>query len=437
MVAVAEGEPADVVVVNTCTVTRRADQEARQLVRRIAREQPRARIVVTGCYAQRAPEELAGLRGVAGVVGIHDRGGLAHRIRALAGEVVRAEHAGGAEPTERRERSSAPNVRARIPLLPASPYSFGRTRALLKVQDGCDSFCSYCVVPYVRGRARSLPLDEALEQGRRLLDAGFREIVVTGADLGTYGRDRGERALLPRLVRGLLDLGARHRVRLSSIEPNKVHPEIVAMLGAEPRLCRHLHLPLQSGSDRVLGAMRRPYRAADYASLVRRACLRGLVGIGADVIVGHPGEGDREFEETLAFLRDLPVAFLHVFRYSPRPGTAATRLGDAAPDPIARERSARLRALGEEKRATFLRSLVGIRLEVLAEAGGDLSYVPGRSDNYAMVRVSHTPRWEGVATVEVTAASTEYCEGKCVPHHVGNGRLELPPALFGSIGAES
>ena len=418
MRAVAADEAADVVVVNTCTVTRRADQEARQLVRRIAREQPGARIVVTGCYAQRAPDELAGLPGVARVVGLHERPVITDHISRLAhgdapaGTATVPRRIGAGPPSWK----GTPGPRSRVPLLSSAASSFGRTRALLKVQDGCDSFCSYCVVPYVRGRARSLPLDEALEQGRRLLGAGFHEIVVTGADLGTYGRDFGERDLLPRLVQGLLGLGTRHRVRLSSIEPNKVHPAIVDMIGAEPRLCRHLHLPLQSGSDRVLHAMRRPYRAADYAALVRRACRRGPVGIGADVIVGHPGESDRDFEETLAFLRDLPVAFLHVFRYSPRPGTAAARLGDAVPDAIARERSARLRMLGDEKRAAFLRSLVGARLEVLAEAGGDPSYVPARSDTYAMVRVQDTSRWPGLATVEITTASAEYCEGEvCRP----------------------
>jgi threonylcarbamoyladenosine tRNA methylthiotransferase MtaB len=289
-----------VVVVNTCTVTRRADQEARQLVRRIARESPGARIVVTGCYAQRAPEEIAGLPGVAAVIGLHERAGLAGRVRALALAADPTANDGPAV-TGPGAPSVPASVRSRIPVRADSPVSFGRTRALLKVQDGCDSFCSYCVVPYVRGRARSLPLAEALDQGRRLLESSFHEIVVTGADLGTYGRDLGERDLLPRLVRGLLDLGPRHRVRLSSIEPNKLHPEVLEMLGSEPRLCRHLHLPLQSGSDHVLGAMRRAYRAADYASLVTRACRRGPVGVGADVIVGHPGEGDREFEETVAF----------------------------------------------------------------------------------------------------------------------------------------
>lgn len=403
MRAAAAGEAADVVVVNTCTVTRRADQEARQLVRRIARESPHARIVVTGCYAQRAPEELAGLEGVAAVVGLRDRAALVERIRALA--VGRGP---ALEPAPGPARESP---RARQPLPPAAPLSFGRTRALLKVQDGCDSFCSYCIVPYVRGRARSLPLAEALEQGRRLLETSFHEIVLTGADLGTYGRDLGERDLLPRLVRGLLDLGPSHRIRLSSIEPNKVHPELLEMIGSEPRLCRHLHLPLQSGSDRVLRAMRRRYRAADYAAIVRRACRRGPVGIGADVIVGHPGEDDREFDETVAFLRDLPVSFLHVFRYSPRPGTAAEKLAEGAPPAVARDRSERLRARGDDARRAFLRSLVGTTLQVLPESGGDGTFLPARSDLHAMVHVESTPRWTGLAEARITEAHDDHCKG--------------------------
>jgi threonylcarbamoyladenosine tRNA methylthiotransferase MtaB len=391
------GEDAEIVVVNTCTVTRRADQEARQLVRRIARESPGARIVVTGCYAQRAPGELAGLPGVAAVLGLREREGIAERLQSLAASP-------GAVDSVRAGRE-------RIPLRPDSPIQFGRTRALLKVQDGCDSFCSYCVVPYVRGRARSLPLPEALEQGRRLLEASFHEIVLTGADLGTYGRDLGEKDLLPRLVRGLLALGPDHRVRLSSIEPHKLHPELVAMIGAESRLCRHLHLPLQSGSDRVLRVMRRAYRAADYAALVARAGRLGPVGIGADLIVGHPGEGDREFEETLAFLRDLPIAFLHVFRFSARPGTAAARLEGAAPPAIARERSERLRALALEKHRTFLRSLIGTRVPVLPESGQDESFIPARSDLYAMIHVERAPRWKGIAEVEVTGSHEDHATG--------------------------
>ncbi|HEY6572508.1 MAG TPA: tRNA (N(6)-L-threonylcarbamoyladenosine(37)-C(2))-methylthiotransferase MtaB, partial [Candidatus Eisenbacteria bacterium] len=327
-------EAADVVIVNTCTVTRRADQESRQLIRRLVRERPGARIVVTGCYAQRAPGEIQTLPGVSLVLGTSEREAIASKISA-----------------PRAGASVAPG-RARRSIGLSAPLHFGRTRALLKIQDGCDSFCSYCIVPYVRGRSRSLPPAEALDRARRLLDAGFQELVLTGADLGAYGRDLGESALLPKLVESLLALGARHRVRLSSIEPNKVDEALVDAMAREPRFCRHLHLPLQSGSPAILRAMRRGYEPRDYARLVERAAAGGPIGIGADVIVGFPGEGEAEFEETMSFVSALPISFLHVFRYSPRPGTAAVRLpasAAAVPDAVARERADRLRALGEAK----------------------------------------------------------------------------------------
>lgn len=393
-----EAEPADVVVVNTCTVTRRADQESRQLIRRLARERPGARIVVTGCYAQRAPEEVRSLPGVSLVLGTAEREGIAARL-GEASAFVR----NGLAP-----KASVSPGRARRPIGLAAPVHFGRTRALLKVQDGCDSFCGYCVVPYVRGRSRSLPFAEATERGRRLLDAGFQELVLTGADLGDYGHELGERAPLARLVESLLALGPRHRVRLSSIEPHKVDDAIVALLARETRFCRHLHLPLQSGSAAVLRAMRRGYTPRDYARLVERAAADGPVAIGADVIVGFPGEGETEFEETVAFVRSLPISFLHVFRYSPRPGTAASRLpaSGRAPDSVARERAERLRALGEEKRVLFLRSLVGTTRSVVAEArwtpSGDRL---GTSDLYATVALPPGAGPDG--PVSVSIASTD------------------------------
>jgi threonylcarbamoyladenosine tRNA methylthiotransferase MtaB len=389
------GSAGDVIVVNTCTVTRRADQEARQLIRRLARESPEARIVVTGCYAQRAPEELGSLPGVSAVLGLAERDTIGKRVMAGAEGVAVGE------------------ARARRPLASVAPLHFGRTRALLKVQDGCDSFCTYCIVPYVRGRARSLPLADALEQGRRLLGAGFDEIVVTGADLGSYGVDLDRRELLPRLVEGLLALAGTHRVRLSSIEPNKLDPGVVAMLGSEPRLCRHLHLPLQSGSDGVLQAMRRNYRAADYAALLGRIAARGTVGIGADVIVGFPGEGEREFEETMALVADLPLAYLHVFRYSARPETAAVRLEGRAQNSAARERSERLREIGDSKRRTFLRSLIGSRLPVLPESNAPADGVLARSDVYAPVLLRGARSWRGIAEAEITGVEGDALLGSC------------------------
>jgi threonylcarbamoyladenosine tRNA methylthiotransferase MtaB len=388
-----EVEGADLVVVNTCTVTARADQEARQLVRSIARRAPGARIVVTGCYAQRAPGEVAAITGVSAVVGMAER----ERIE---------EHV-GSFPAVPIPLLVGP-ARAKRPLAPSSPVRFGRTRALLKIQDGCDAFCTYCVVPYVRGRSRSLPLDEALRQGSRLLEAGFHEIVLTGADLGSYGADLGESALLPRLVERLLRLGPSHRVRISSIEPDKMPPALVEMIGAEDRLCPHLHLPLQSGSDAILAAMQRRYRARDYAALLARVVARGTVGIGADVIVGFPGEGTAEFEATRRFIADLPLAYLHVFRYSPRPGTKAASL----PAPAAsRDRAETLRSLGDAKRGAFFRSLVGTTRTVLAEAYPSAEGIRGRSDVHAPVLVRGAARWTGIARVALREASDEGCAG--------------------------
>jgi threonylcarbamoyladenosine tRNA methylthiotransferase MtaB len=385
------GESPDVIVVNTCTVTARADQEARQAVRRLAREHPRARLVVTGCWAQRAPAEAAALPGVALVAGTAERDRLAYLLSDRGALVA---------PRDEAARVAVAPTRSRRPFTPSAPVSFGRTRALLKVQDGCDSFCAYCVVPMVRGRSRSLPLAGAVDQARRLLDAGFHELVLTGADLGSYGKDLGEPALLPRLVEALLALGTGHRVRISSIEPNKVDPGLVAMIGAEPRLCRHLHLPLQSGSPAVLRAMRRPYAPEDYARLVEAVAARGTVAIGADVIVGHPGEDAAEFEETVRFLERLPLSYLHVFRFSPRPGTRAALHSERAAESEARERSARLRALGERMRLAFQRNLLGAVLPALPE-GADPDPCRAMTDVYAPVLLARRPERRGIVDVRV------------------------------------
>lgn len=409
----ARGEPADVLVVNTCTVTRRADQEARQLIRRLASERPDAAIVVAGCYAQRAPEELRGLPGVRAVLGTTEREEVAPVVLSLAGAArgrtpgSRAGGVGVPEDPARAAIALSP-ARARRPFTPEAPVAFGRTRALLKIQDGCDAFCSYCIVPYVRGRSRSLPLDAALAQARRLLDAGFAELVVTGADLGSYGRDLGERGLLPRLLERLLGLGAAHRIRISSIEPVHVDDALVGWIASEPRLCRHLHLPLQSGSAAVLRAMRRPYAPGDYAALVERVAARGTIGIGADVIVGFPGEGAAEFEETERFLEALPVTYLHVFRYSERPGTASARDGNGRGDPgAARERSERLRALGDRKRASFYARLVGSILPAIVERESPRGDLTAMTDVYAPVSLRGAPSGGRAGVVPVLVDSLE------------------------------
>jgi threonylcarbamoyladenosine tRNA methylthiotransferase MtaB len=246
-------------------------------------------------------------------------------------------------------------------------------------------------------------------QATRLLEAGFHEIVVTGADLGSYGLDLGTPGLLARLVERLLALGSGHRVRLSSIEPEKVPEALVEMIGSLERLCPHLHLPLQSGSDAVLTAMRRRYRVRDYARLLERVTARGRVAIGADVIVGYPGEGDAEFEETRRFVEGSPLAYLHVFRYSARPGTGAAPL----PAPMtARERAAELRALGKAKERAFHESLVGTTRSVLLEGRADAADLRGRADVYAPVLVRSTPRWVGLAHVVLREAGPDGCVGE-------------------------
>lgn len=406
---------ADVVVVNTCTVTRRADQESRQLIRRIARERPSARIVVTGCYAQRAPDEVRGLPGVALVLGTAERETIAARMDALAGSGAACRVAVAPGRSRRRAPDAsreASELTAAAP--PAASLELGRARALLKIQDGCDAFCSYCIVPYVRGRSRSLAPQVILARARRLLSAGFREIVLTGADLGDY-----DAVPLARLVADLLALptegggGAppaaaapRHRLRLSSIEPHKVDDSLVRLLATEPRLCRHLHLPLQSGSASVLRAMRRAYTPRDYARLVERVAADGPVAIGGDVIVGFPGEGAREFEETMAFVASLPIAYLHVFRYSERPETrSAASLAPTETPGVVRERAERLRALGEVKRRAFERSLVGTEREVLLEARrSPEGFTLGTSDLYASVALDGArPPHAGPFRVRITA----------------------------------
>jgi threonylcarbamoyladenosine tRNA methylthiotransferase MtaB len=407
------GEAPDWVIINTCTVTHRADQEARQLIRRIGRASPGARLVVTGCYAQRAPEDVRRLPGVAAVLGTGERSRIPEVLRGGADEVPR-----GTDPVAMAHESGdgqAVHVspgRARRPMDVGSPVSFGRTRALLKVQDGCDSFCTYCIVPLVRGRSRSLPLGPALEQARRLLEAGFLEIVVTGADLGHYGRDLGDRSLLPRLLEGILALGDRHRVRLSSIEPNKIDPAVLELLVSEPRLCRHLHLPLQSGSARVLRAMRRSYTPGDYLALTQRVARAGPAGIGADVIVGFPGETDADFAETQALLAAAPVTYLHVFRYSSRPGTAAAGRADVPAGSVARARSEALRSLGAEKARAFQARLVGRLLPVLVEARKPGGRIVAMSDVYVPVLLDRVPTERGIVGARVTGSSDEGVEGR-------------------------
>ena len=391
---------ADVHVVNTCSVTGRADAQARQLVRKLIRQQPGSRVVVTGCYAQRAPEEIARIPGVFLVAGNGEKDRLHELVGGMLGE------AGGSGSSEPRAIPGSPGILAvRIAVsdlrkahrsFDLDPIDFGeKTRAFLRVQDGCDAGCTFCIIPRIRGRSSSMDIDQAVAQARAVIAAGYREIVLTGIHLGMYGRDpvRGPEPApgfrgpsLARLIDAIHEIPGSYRLRLSSIEPQEIDDELIDRM-VDGRLVPHLHVPLQSGADRILARMNRTYRADEYDAVLRRLASRvDPMGIGADVIVGFPGETDADFEETYLFIEDRPFTYLHVFPFSPRPGTRAATLPGRPQGPVVDERSARLRALSDQKKVAFARRLVGRTVEVLVEEPGDHDYWDGWSEPYVRVR---------------------------------------------------
>ena len=365
-----EADAADLLVLNTCTVTGGADREARQIARRLRRAHPRAVLLVTGCYAERDGEALRSIPGVDHVVGMRDQAGRVEAIAAAAlgipappdvpatGTTPAAGPAGGAADLD-LGRFGATEA--------CDPSETDRTRAFLKIQDGCDLRCSYCVIPSVRGGSRSLPPEIVLERLARLGAAGYNEVVLTGVNTGDWGTDLRPPLRLHDLLARALAAGTVPRLRLNSLEPRTVTDAIVSLMAAsDGRLARHLQVPLQSGCDAVLARMRRNYRTADYArALDRVGAAVPDAGLGADVIVGFPGESDAEFETTCRFLEASPLAYLHVFSYSARPGTGAASLPGAVPPAAVRERSARLRSIGRTLSLRHRRRFAGRRLPAL------------------------------------------------------------------------
>jgi len=381
---------AGVYVINTCTVTAAGDRKSRQAVRRAARQNPGAVVVVTGCYAETAPEEIAGLPGVSLVVGHVDRTGLVDLVEGVG------TRGGG---------SGAPLVLTGVDgqrafrELPVPAGS--RTRAFLKVQEGCNRFCTYCIVPLARGRERSLPPERVLEQARALVSAGYREIVVTGTNTGAYGRDLGHS--LAGLLEALARVEGLARIRLSSVEPEEVTDRLVAVLAGDPKFCRHLHLPLQSGDDTVLRQMGRRYTAGDFSRLVRslKAALPG-VAVTADVLTGFPGEDRGAHLATLRLVEGEELAGLHVFKYSPRRGTAAFSYGDQVDAAAKEERSRELLTLGRRLAHRFAASLAGQAVEVLVEEAVGDGLWTGFTDTYVRVFFPAGPHERGrVARVAV------------------------------------
>jgi len=360
---------AEVVIVNSCTVTAEADRDVRQTIRRIASRNPQAQIIVTGCYAQRAPEELTALPQVRYVVG--------NSHKPMVAELALQSGPGAAE-------IICSSIFLERELKPASHLgSGGRTRAIVKVQDGCNANCSFCIIPSVRGRSRSIEPEAALEEVRDMVGRGYKEVIFSGIHLGTYGRDLHTKITFYQLVCRALEIPGLERLRLSSIEPLEVAPEIIDLVAKHPRMAHHFHIPLQSGSSRVLRAMYRPYSPEYYADLV--SVLRTRIpdaGIGADVMVGFPGETDEEFMATYDLIDKSPLTYLHVFPYSSRPGTVAAALPNPIPEHVSKFRARMLRDLIARKNESFRRSMVGREIEVLTLEDGSAI-----SSNFVRVRV--------------------------------------------------
>jgi threonylcarbamoyladenosine tRNA methylthiotransferase MtaB len=459
----AELDTAGIVVLNTCTVTAAADQDARAAIRRIQRRNPNAQIVVTGCYAQRAPEEVAALPGVTSVIGNSHK----HRLAEISLLEPQTSDGGpwsassGFIPLTRlTSDGEGPKSEVRGPIfvsdifahteLQAAPVfdaANERTRPNLKVQDGCDNRCSFCVIPYVRGQSRSLRLAEVIRQVDALVAAGYREVVISGINLGRWGRDlavssqlsaasknsqrpmaNGQRPLFEDLVRAILSETTLQKLRISSVEPMDWSDELIQLMATSPRIAKHAHVPLQSGSDAVLRRMHRKYRPWHYREKIEK--IHGAMphaAIGADVMAGFPGESDAEFEETRRLVEDLPFTYLHVFTYSARPGTPAAAMAGQVPIQLARERNRILRDLASEKQLAFMYTFRGKAVEAITlnvtGSNRDVKYTEGLTDNYLPIRLkgNHPPnRW---ITAHVETVSDGALVGIAKPAELAGDRF--------------
>jgi threonylcarbamoyladenosine tRNA methylthiotransferase MtaB len=403
---------ADVVILNTCAVTAEAERTARAYLRRVNRENPTAKVLVTGCYAQRAPQEVAQLSGVDAVVGNSHKAllaGVIARMTPQADDSADAEVTGGFVALANVSGAGGAPVLvddrfAHANLATEDLAGSNDTRPNLKVQDGCGNRCSFCIIPATRGGSRSVPLDTVVQRVRSFVDADGKELVLSGINLGRWGRDFDRPARLEGLVAAILEHTALQRLRISSVEPMDWSTDLLALYGqygredaaaTGPRLARHAHLPLQSGADATLRAMHRRYRPWHYAeklAAIRRAMPQAA--IGADVMVGFPGETDRLFEESYRFVAEQPFTYLHLFPFSARPGTAAWSLAQDRPvrGEVVRERMARLRALMKEKQAVFRQAASGSRLSVVTLRSTDPEQergtTPALSDNFLRIEIA-------------------------------------------------
>lgn len=364
-------DEADIYVINTCTVTARTDAESRRLIRRAGRRNPRAQVVVTGCYAQIAFESLREMPGVDLVLGNVEKKGIAGLLKEIGkGSKVLVSDIS----LEQRAEGAALESFAE------------HTRAFLQVQNGCDAFCSYCIVPFVRGRSRSVPLDEVMVGLMAFAEKGFREVVLTGIHLGGYGLDLTPRESLLGLLSAAEGQRIVPRLRVGSVEPTEISDAFIHFLAGSEVVCPHLHIPLQSGSDTVLGKMNRKYSSARFREVLEKlvAAVPDIC-LGCDIIAGFPGETKEEFEEGLRFVESLPIAYLHVFPFSPREGTPAAVMPGQVNGSVIRERAQALRRLSDRKKRAFYQRFLGKELPVLVQERTPDGLLKGLSRNYIPV----------------------------------------------------
>lgn len=389
-------EPADVYVINTCSVTENTERECRQIVRRALRINPHAFIAVVGCYAQLRPNEIASIEGVDAVFGSNEK----FKIHSLL------------ENFEKKDLSCVyvePSGDMNDFHFASSTEADTRTRAFLKIQDGCDYTCTYCTIPLARGGSRSMQPESIKDSFKRLLDEGYKEVILTGVNVGDFGKNYGKRLI--DVLEELVNIDGDFRIRISSIEPNLLTEEIISLTASSDKMAKHFHIPLQSGSPKILRLMQRRYKAEDFRSLIFKASEKiAKLGIGVDVIVGFPGETEEDFLDTYNFIKDLPVSYLHVFTYSERPDTKAVSMEGRIEPAVRKKRNNMLRILSDKKKNEFYRQMVGHELTVLFEEENHDGFMKGFASNY--VRVIHPYNNEMInklVNIKVTGVDDNIC----------------------------
>ncbi|MHB9012715.1 MAG: tRNA (N(6)-L-threonylcarbamoyladenosine(37)-C(2))-methylthiotransferase MtaB [Ignavibacteriaceae bacterium] len=393
-------EKADVYLFNTCSVTENAERECRQLVRRALRQNPEAFIIVTGCYAQLRPEEIAKIDGVDVVLGSKEKLNLFSLINDFGKKDLACIFVSPLQDLNEFGKAQ-------------STDADDRTRAYFKIQDGCDYKCTFCTIPLARGKSRSMKPEELISEFKHLVKSGYKEIILTGVNVGDYGT--AYQTNLYTLLLKLIEVPGDFRIRISSIEPNLLSDEIIDLTSQSNKMCKHFHIPLQSGSSKILKLMQRRYKVSDYQNLIEKINNKITdIGIGVDIITGFPGETENDFLETYNFLRDLPVSYLHVFTYSERPDTKAITMEGEVNAFERKRRTNMLRILSEKKKQEFYGKMIGKELEILFEAENDHGIIKGFSSNY--VRVSHkfdTSLVNEISRVEISNVKDgNLCEGK-------------------------